>query len=239
LYYSENPPKSDELFALSLVNTQTGTEEKVLYGSGAKAETADGSEPYPGHAGKHLGPTLRIDVKLPQMGGVDAAGNARGGDIQSLVQHDGLISLSAGSKSDSELTVSEYVQNHCLADAFDSLTAAELLTSSIYKSQLVLEVSIYDGLGQFVDNMNVTQKINNSKYLNDGGVLTAFFEIKPSADGGLRSQSGREYGTGAYVIRGAVRSISTLQCDLPGIARGERITYASEMLQKFGYRRDK
>jgi len=239
LYYADNPPKSDELYALSLVNTQTGTEEELLYGIGSKVMVGNGNEPYPGHSGKHLGPTLRIEVKLPQMGGVDAAGNARGGDLQSLLQRDGTISLKAGSGSDSTVTLSKYIQSNCIQGAYDSLSPADLMTASLYKAQIILEVSIYDAMGQYVDNMNVTQKVDNSKYLNDGGVLTAFFEIKPNSDAKLRNQSGREYGTGAYVIRGAVKSVSTLQCDLPSGNRGDRITYGSDMLQKFGYRRDK
>ena len=70
-------------------------------------------------------------------------------------------------------------------------------------------------------------------------MLTGYVELKPRMQGGLRSQSGREYGTGAYIVSAMVRSVSTLQCDLPSAAKGSRTVYSSEVIEKFGFRRDK
>lgn len=237
-YYEDRAPKDDEYFALSLVNTLTGQEEETQLGKGAKTKPSDGRQPYPGLIGKHLGPTVRVEVKMPNMGGTDQAGNLRGGDIQSILEPDGRIALTAGTGEDRELvTLGEYIEEYCNEDAFKGLTVDQILEAPLYKATVYLEFSIYDAIGQFVDKMKVQQVISSSRYLNDGGMLTAFVEMKPRRDGVLASQTGRAYGTGAYVIRAMVRSVSILQCDLPSAKRGDRTVYSSELLEPFGFRR--
>jgi len=239
-FYAVNPPKDDEFFALSFMNTLTGKEEELQYGKGSKAYESDGSQPYPGVVGEHLGPTVRVEVKMPQMGGEDAAGKLRGGDFQSIIEADGRIALTAGTGEDRELvSVSDYLQNHCLPGAYQGVSMNDLNTASLYKSNVLIELSIFDAIGQFVDNMKVQQNVSGYKYLNDAGMLTGYVELKPRQEGGLLSQTGREYGTGAYIVRAMVRSVSTLQCDLPSGRMGDRIVYSSEVSEKFGFRRDK
>ncbi len=237
-YYEDRAPKDDEYFALSLVNTLTSQEEETQLGKGAKTKPSDGRQPYPGLIGKHLGPTVRVEVKMPNMGGTDQAGNLRGGDIQSILEPDGRVALTAGTGEDRELvSLGEYIDEYCDADAFEGLTMDQILEAPLYKATVYLEFSIYDAIGQFVDKMKVQQIISSSRYLNDGGMLTAFVEMKPRRDGVLASQTGRSYGTGAYVIRAMVRSVSILQCDLPSAKRGDRTVYSSELLEPFGFRR--
>jgi hypothetical protein len=238
-YYAINPPKDGEFFALSIVNTQSGREEEKQYGMGSSTKKGDDKEPYPGLVGKHLGPTLRIEVKLPAMGGVDAAGKLRGGDMQSIMEPDGRIALTEGAGEDRELvSLSDYIDSYCLEGAFKELSPGEMRGASLYKAKVYIEVMIYDAIGQFVDNMKVVQEIDSPNYLSDGGILTGFLEIKPRKDKGLQSQTGRSYGTGAYVVRGTVRSVSTLICDTPAGARGSQVRYSDDILQAFGFRRD-
>lgn len=89
-----------------------------------------------------------------------------------------------------------------------------------------------------MDQMAVSQNIEKNEYLNDAGSVTMFLELKPHKGQGLRNQRGREYATGVYVLRGAVRSTAVLLCDTPNAKRGEKITYSTEILQNFGFRRE-
>ncbi len=239
-YYAINPPKDGEFFSFSIVNTRSGQEEEKQYGMGSSTKKGDDQEPYPGLRGKHLGPTLRIDIRLPAMGGVDEAGNLRGGDLQSLMESDGRIALTDGAGEDRKLvSLGDYVENYCLDGAFKGLSPVELSGASLFKARIYIEVMIYDAIGQFVDNMKVEQEISNADYLSDGGMLTGYLEIKPRKDKGLQSQTGRAYGTGAFVVSGKVRSISTLQCDTPASLRGTPTRNSDDVMIKFGYRRDK
>lgn len=238
-FYEINPPEDDEYFALSYVNTQTGLEEEKQFGMGAQTKKGDDTEPYPGLMGRHLGPTLRLEIKLPHMGGNDAAGKPRGGDIQSILEPDGRIAISEGAGEDRELIpLSEYIEDYCLEDAFKGLSPGELLEAPIFRSKIYIETMVYDAIGQFVDNMKLSEEVANHKYLSDGGMLTGYLEIKPRKDEGLKNQRGRSYGTGAYVIRGKVDAVSVQLCDTPTGRRGDKIKNSSETLQNFGFRRE-
>jgi hypothetical protein len=238
-YYKVNPPEEGEYFALSIVNAKSGREEEVLMGSGSSIIKGDGREPYPGMGGSHLGPTLQVEVKLPAMGGIDAAGNPRGGDLRSIMEEDGKIALTEGAGEERErVSPSEYLEQHCLENAFDGLSAEQLKNPSLYRAKLTIEIMIYDGIGQFVDRIVVHHTIDDADYLSDANRVSMYLELKPHKDAGLRNQRGRAYGTGAYVMRGLIKSVSTLLCDLPSAAMGTSKKNDSELLQTFGFRRD-
>lgn len=238
-FYEINPPEDDEYYALSFVNTETGREEEKQYGMGASTKKGDDAEPYPGLMGKHLGPTLRLEIKLPHMGGVDAAGKLRGGDIRSILEPDGRVAITEGAGEDRVLIpLSEYAEKYCIEDAFAGLSPGELLDAPIFRSKIYIEVMVYDAIGQFVDNMKLVQEVGNHKYISDGGMLTGYMEIKPRKDEGLKNQRGRSYGTGAFVIRGRVEAVSTQLCDTPTGLRGDKTKNSSETLKNFGFRRE-
>lgn len=240
-YYAVNPPEDDEFYSVSILNTTTGLEEQVLYGKGASQYAGDSSEPYVGMSGSHLGPTLVVRIRLPEIGGTDQTGNARGGLLGSLVEPDGRIAISAGAGENRVMVdnVDEYVEEHCLADAFEGLTDKEILEAALYRSKVILSVQVYDVTGQFVDQMSVVQDVSNADYLDDGGVLTMYFEIKPTREQGLQSVTGRKYGDGAYLLQANVKATSVRLCDMPDGAMGETLTNKETVLDKFGYRRDR
>ena len=277
-YYSVSPPQENELYSLSVLNNQTGLEEKTLYGKGASTYTADGSEPYPGLGGTHLGPTLRMRVRLPQMGGTDVMGNPRGGLLSDLVDANGRVMIQAGMGSGStgtgtgssgtpssgsgstgsgsssgsgsgtisgdtaslgqqSVSLQEYVESYCLDGYFDGLSTEQILAMPQFESQLDLSVHIFDVNGQFVDRMRVTQKIEDADYLDDDGVVTLYYELKPSKEYGLIDVTGRQYGTGVYIMDAKVNAISKRLCDSPAGSKGERIRSNANDLVKFGYQR--
>lgn len=239
-FYAVRPPEDEELYSISILNNQTGLEEKTLYGKGAATHLGDNGEPYPGITGSHLGPTLRVRVRLPEIGGMDQTGAVRGGLLGGLVESDGRIAISAGAGESRVMvsSVDEYVSKHCLAGAFDNLSGTDLLNSPLYKSTVSLQVQVYDVTGQFVDQMSVVQDISKAEYLDDAGVLTMYFEIKPTREHGLQSITGRKYGDGAFIFQAKVKASSTRLCDMPDGVKGQKMVNKENVLNKFGYKRD-
>lgn len=236
-YYATNPPAKDELYSLSILNVKTGLEEKTQYGKGGSVHEADGSEPYPGLSGSHLGPTVQIHIRLPQMGGTNAMGDQRSGLVSDLVDSTGMVLVTSGATPE-RVSWEEYVKNHCLDGVFGNMTKEEILASPLFESTVGLGVHIYDVSGQFVDRMSIVQKINKAAYLDDAGMLTLFFELKPSRNHGLVDVTGRQYGTGAYILDADVNSISKRLCDMPDGKKGELVKSSAASLEKFGYVRD-
>ncbi|NLB63614.1 MAG: cadherin repeat domain-containing protein, partial [Fibrobacter sp.] len=237
-YYAKNPLKKDEFFAVSVYNTVTGKEEHTQYGIGSKSYPGTGGEPYPDFNGRHLGPTLRIETKMPQMGGVDAAGTPRGGNLGSIIEPDGTIALDNGTGEDRiRVSLNEYLSNHCEEGAFDDLSGDDLLAAPLYKGKVVINVSIFDAIGQFVDRIRIIQHIDNPDYISDDGMVNMYLEIKPSLEEGLRSQQGRAYGTGAYIINGEVTSSYVLRCNTTNHPKGHQLRNSDKVLTTFGYRR--
>jgi hypothetical protein len=237
--YALNPPEKNEVYALSILNMETGTEQELQFGSGANTRKAKGEEPYPGMKGQHIGPTLRIEIKVPHMGGLDAAGNPRGGDITSMMMDDGLIYLDgqAGDVDEVGLTISDYVSNHCLQDAFDDVPGQDVTTASLSKTTISLNFNLYDNLGQFVDRYILEQPITGPDVISDAGMVTMYLELKPDEARKLRNQLGRSLGTGAYILRGVVRSNTQFVCDTPDGAKGSTQRKAESISQVFGYTR--
>ncbi len=236
--YGEKAPTEKELFGLSFINVHNGQEDQMLTGAGSVTQASSGEEPYSGLIGKHFGPTVRVEVKLTHLGGVDAAGNMRGGDMQSIVELDGRVALSAGTGEDRKLvSLEDYVSEYCFDGVYDSLSPMDLLHAPLYKTTVSFDFGIFDAIGQFVDNMQMKQEVTSSEYLNDAGMLTAFVEIKPRANGTITAQTGRVFGSGAYLLRAQVKSVAILQCDLPGKPRGSKMVNADQTLETFGYMR--
>ena len=114
---------------------------------------------------------------------------------------------------------------------------------------MYVHVWIYTSLGQFVDYYSFTQDLDDPDYVNDAGLLTMYFEMKPDRDGNVRSKSGRLYATGAYVYKTEVELKSTLRCTVPPIEDGVSIpeaqkkgavrTVKEDLLKSFGYKRPK
>lgn len=68
--------------------------------------------------------------------------------------------------------------------------------------KVVVDVKIYDQIGQFVDQMKETRVVDHS-----GGDIEIFeeFVIAKETERGLETEDGKKYGTGAYILRGFVQ----------------------------------
>jgi hypothetical protein len=236
--YAVNPPEEGETFSLSVYNVDEGVEEELQWGSGSTTNEGDGSEPYPGNHGRHLGPTLRVEVRIPHIGGYDAAGNPRGGDLQGMMSDDDRIVLNQGTNQEQRLSVGEFVDQYCVEDAFGDLSGQELLEAALSESELQIELNVYDNIGQFVDRIEARQLLNQKSYVSDAGIVTLYMELKPGEDRQLHtSQGGRSYGTGVFIISGLARVTTEHLCDTPDGRAGSVQTTNEPLLTKFGYQR--
>ncbi|WP_176495042.1 cadherin repeat domain-containing protein [Fibrobacter sp. UWT3] len=244
-YYATHEPAEGETYAVTIYNSKTEKEVETLVGGGYKTKAGSGEEPYPGLPG-HLGPTLGIETKVPTI-------NAVGGlaTLDDIVGSDGLVPLEGVDAEESEkVTVEEYVQQYCSTE-FAENVGADLSKANLYSTKMYVKIWIYTSLGQFADYYAFTQDLNNPEYVNDAGLLTLYFEMKPDKDGNVRSESGRLYATGAYVFRTEVEMKSTLRCSLPPFVKtsggmepekptnkvGSARSVKEDMLKSFGYKR--
>mgnify|MGYP003292933085 CR=1 FL=1 len=244
-YYATHEPAEGETYAVTIYNSKTEKEVETLVGGGYKTKTGSGEEPYPGLPG-HLGPTLGIETKVPTI-------NAVGGlaTLDDIVGSDGLVPLEGVDAEESEkVTVEEYVQQYCSTE-FAENVGADLSKANLYSTKMYVKIWIYTSLGQFADYYAFTQDLNNPEYVNDAGLLTLYFEMKPDKDGNVRSETGRLYATGAYVFRTEVEMKSTLRCSLPPFVKtsggmepekptnkvGSARTVKEDLLKSFGYKR--
>ena len=245
-YYATNEPEEGETFAITIYNSKTEKEVETLVGGGYKTKTGSGDEPYPGLTG-HLGPTLGIETKVPTI-------NAVGGlaTLDDIVGSDGLIPLEGVDAEESEkVTVEQYVQQYC-TDEFAENVGSDLSKANLYSTKMYVKIWIYTSLGQFADYYAFTQDLNNPEYVNDAGLLTLYFEMKPDKDGNVRSETGRLYATGAYVFRTEVEMKSTLRCSVPPFVKasgggmepekpsnkvGSARVVKEDLLKSFGYKR--
>ena len=246
-YYATNEPEEGETFAVTIYNSKTDREVETIVGGSFKNKEGSGETPYPGLEG-HLGPTLGIDTKVPTV-------NAVGGlaTLDDLVGSDGLIPLEGVDAENSQkVTVEEYVETYC-TDEFAKNVGSNFGAANIYKTKMYVKIWIYTSLGQFTDFYAFVQDLDNPDYVNDAGLLTLYFEMKPDKDGYVRSESGRLYATGAYVYKTEVELKSTLRCSVPPFtksgkdgsfvpekessAKGAVRTVKEDLLKSFGYKR--
>ena len=247
-YYAANEPEEGETFAVSIYNSKTDKEVETMVGGGFESKKGSGEEPYPGLPG-HLGPTLGIETKVPTV-------NALGGlaTLDDLVNSEGLIPLEeADAEGSAKLSVDDYVEQFC-SDEFAEKAGKDLGRANLYSTKMYVKIWIYTSLGQFVDYYSFTQDLDDPDYVNDAGLLTLYFEMKPDRDGNVRSETGRLYATGAYVFKTEVELKSTLRCSVPPFsvdektgevkgpkketnARGSVRTAKEDLLKSFGYKR--
>jgi hypothetical protein len=222
LVEKEYPSRKDERYSLSVVNQQTLDEEEVAYGSASQTQhVVPGSgRVYDGTLNTHLGPTLRVEAKFQQVGGVNGEGVPRGGTLADLL----------------ERTRSQDIKDE------DVLCGEPLpkdpFVVPIWKNRLQVEVQMFDNMGQFVDRFVVTQDSISSRYLNDGGIGVFYFSLEPDkGDMRLKSTSGRAIANGAYILRGLVKVSSTYLFCSGEFTKGQRVTSTDNILKSFGYRR--
>ena len=238
-YYAANEPKKGETFAVSIYNTKTDKEVETIIGGEFKNKKGSGDEPYPGLTG-HLGPTLAIETKVPTV-------NALGGlaTLDDLLNSEGLVPLQGVDAENSEkVTVDEYVEKYC-SDEFAESLGSDLSRANLSTTKMKVKIWIYTSLGQFVDYYTFTQDLDDPDYVNDAGMLTLFFEMKPDRDGNVRTENGRLYATGAYVYKTEVELKSTLRCSIPPVGekakqtntKGSVRTAKEDLLKSFGYKR--
>ncbi|MBR4785660.1 MAG: cadherin domain-containing protein [Fibrobacter sp.] len=238
-YYAKSEPEEGETFAVTIYNTKSKKEIETLVGGDFETKEGNGDEPYEGLDG-HLGPTLAIDAKAPTFNEVGGLAT-----LDDLVSKEGLVMLDGVNAAKSEkMPVAEYVEEYCSA-AFAEKVGSDLSRANLYETEMHVKIWIYTTLGQFVDYYSFTQELNDPDYVNDAGLLTLYFELKPDRDGNVRTKNGRLMATGAYIYKTEVDMRSELQCTLPpvkdesakSLKKGDVRKVKEDMLKNFGYKR--
>ena len=244
-YYATSEPEEGQTFAVTIYNSKTDKEVETVVGGSFDNKAGSGDEPYPGLPG-HLGPTLGIETKVPTI-------NAVGGlaTLDDIIGSDGLVPLEGvDAESSAKVTVDEYVRNYC-TDEFAENAGSDISKANLYTTKMYVKIWIYTSLGQFADYYAFTQDLNDPEYVNDAGLLTLYFEMKPDKDGNVRSESGKLYATGAYVFKTEVEMKSTLRCSVPPFVesskgfvpekasneKGAVRSVKEDLLKSFGYKR--
>ena len=258
-YYSVNPPKKGETFAVSIKNPSTGKEVETLIGGSFKTKEGSGEEPYPGigDGDKHLGPTLAMDIKLPVIVPKEGFGSVSGlATLDDIVVSDGMIALEGvDADNATKISVEEYVEKFC-EDGIK--VPSDISQFNLYDSKLNAKIWVYTSLGNFVDYFSFKQDLNDPEFTDEAGMLKMYFEMKPDKNGFVKADNGKQYATGAYVYKVEATIRSKLRCTLPSAdfdpkdyrktgdgfgksakRKGDVIKNSDELLKSFGYRRPK
>ena len=234
-YYALNPPEKDQAYSVSIYNPTTQKESEVIVGNSEKAKKGSGEEPYPGYDG-HIGPTLKIDLKLPI---VSAVGGLATLDDIIINGHEVALEGVDAENSD-KMEVADYVEKYC-SDEFKENLGKDFSKATLYSSSARVTLWFYTTGGQFVDKYQFDYDLDDPEYVDKAGLVKFFFEMKPDINGELRDAHGRLYGTGPFIVKTKVEIRSKLRCTVPpvdGKAKfGDVIKSSDELLTRFGYRR--
>ena len=233
-FYDTNPPKKGESFAVSVYNQKEGHEVETIIGGDFKNKKGSMEEPYKHSHDKHFGPTLSFEALTQRCGDKPAGGLCT---LDDVIENDGMISLeSGGSRDRKRVSVNDYVAEHCTAE-FRKDYKNDPTRAALFHTTMDVKIWIYSNQADFLDYYKFEQEFDNPDYVDELGVTKSFFELKPDANGNLRTAEGRLIGTGAYIFRTEATITSKLLCDLPDSKKGNKIRSTDSMLKNFGYKR--
>ena len=238
-YYSSNPPEEDQAYAVSILNPSSQKEKEVVKGfNNDDTKKGSGDEPYPGYEG-HLGPTIKIDTRLPIATSVGGLAT-----LDDIVINGDMVVLDEVDAADAKkVTVKEYVKKYC-SDEFQKEwgKSKDFSKMTLYSSNAHVTLWFYTTGGQFIDKFSFDYDVDDPDYVDKAGLVKFFFEMKPDMNGELRDTRGRLYGTGPFIVKTKVDIRSKLRCMVPPINEnsakvGDVLKSSDELLTRFGYRR--
>ena len=234
-YYESNPPEEKQRYAVSILNPKTMTEKEVVKGNTDGTKKGSGEEPYPGYDG-HIGPTIKIDMKLPIVSAVGGLAT-----LDDIIINGDMVALDGvdadGSK---KVSVKDYVKDYCSAE-FQEELGKDYSKATLYETSARVTLWFFTTGGQFVDKYQFDYEVDDPEYVDKAGLVKFFFEMKPDISGELRDKSGRLYGTGPYIVKTKVDLRSKQRCIVPPVTEkskiGDVLKSSDEMMKRFGYRR--
>ena len=236
-YYSESGPKENQTYGVTFYNYTNGYESEAVVGIKGKSKKGSGDQPYPGLKG-HLGPTLKVDARVPVASAVGGLAT-----LDDIMSSDGMVAVEGvDAANGKKMTVEDYVDQHCTAEFKKAMKSKDYSHMNLYWTKLNVKVWVYSNTGVFTDYFSFDYDLDDPDYVNEAGLLKFYFELKPDANGDVRTKEGRLYGTGAYLFKTEVKMNSKLRCDLPPISkegkkRNSVVKTSDELLKSFGYRR--
>ena len=234
-YYSSNPPEEDQAYAVTILNPTTQKEKEVVKGfNGHDSKKGSGDEPYPGYDG-HLGPTIKIDMRLPIATAVGGLAT-----LDDIIVND-MVPLEEVDAADAKkVTVKEYVKEYC-SEEFQESLGKDYSKATLYSTTAHVTLWFYTTGGQFIDKYSFDYKVDDPQYVDKAGLVKLFYEMKPDENGELRDSRGRLYGTGPFIVKTKVELRSKLRCTVPPVDGkkkfGDVLKSSDELLTRFGYRR--
>ena len=236
-YYAENPPEKDQTYAVSVLNPTTQTEKEVVKGNASKSKKGSGEEPYPGLEG-HLGPTIKVDMKVPLVSPVGGLST-----LDDIIINGDMIPLDGvDAENSKKMNVKDYVDSLCSDEFKEELNKVKDYSKmTLYASKARVSLWFYTTAGQFIDTYHFDYDVDDPDYVDKAGLVKFFFEMKLDENGELRDSRGRLYGTGPFIVKTKVDIRSKLRCTVPPLdgktKYGDVIKSSDEMLKRFGYRR--
>ena len=236
-YYAENPPEKDQTFAVTILNPTTQAETEIAKGNAKKSSKGSGEEPYPGLDG-HLGPTVKIDMKLPIVSAV--GGLATLDDI--IIRGDMIALDGVDADNSATMKVDDYIDSLCATEFQEEYAKVKDFSKmTLYTTKAHVSLWFYTTSGQFIDRYQFDYDVDDPEYVDKAGLVKFFFEMKLDELGELRDSHGRLYGTGPFIVKTKVDIRSKLRCTIPPIDGktkfGDVLKSSDEMLKRFGYRR--
>lgn len=222
---TEQPLRPGERYTLSVQQSRENVLDQLVFGDSRGQNPSDRIR-----SGEMVfsGPTIRIEARFPHVGGLNGAGENRGGTLGDLLE--GM--RTSGFQAPGGMTLEQFVTGN-----EGQLPLGNPDTIPIWKNDLQLNIQIYDNLGQFVDNFRIIVEDLRQQYLNDEGIATFFLTLEADAEKGISDSQGRFLGNGAYLIKGIARTNSTLLFNTPNQHKGESQRTTDNLLKTFGYRR--
>lgn len=220
-YYKEHPKAKDSTFRYMFIDPQNDT------------------IPEP------IGIGLKIDIVMPSVsptGGlatVDDIIQVINGERGIMVDKSGKLKAGTSTGKDGSYTipVEDYIKEHCETEFQNELNKSSLEKTSLWHVKYKMNLWIYTNQANYVNDYSVQIDLDDTKYVNDAGILSMVFDLIPDEDGLVKSANGNSLGTSAYIYKLNVESINNLRCDLPEQDKGTKVKKSDNDMKIFGYKR--
>ena len=196
-----------------------------------------------------IGPALTIDLVMPQIG-TKTQGLATMDDIvvsyngQPVIamNPDGTIHVGATTfeHEDSTLVpvpVEDFITDHCTDEYIKDVNKNGIDKTSLWHVKLNAHIWIFDNNSHYVNDFNVKYDLDDTKNVNNAGMLTLILDLIPDKDGHVKSKNKKALGTGAYIGKIEFTTHNTLRCDMPNKTKGTIEKKTEQDLITFGYKR--
>lgn len=140
----------------------------------------------------------------------------------------------------------EYINDHCTEDFKKEVKSKGMDKVSIWDVKYDMHLWIYNTTSSYVNDYKVSYDLNDTKFVDDAGVLRFILDLIPAKDGHLKSANNKNLATGAYITKFEVVNTNTARCanyqkingqNTNKKEKGEKVKKKEYDLKTFGYKR--